>query len=205
VKRTASFIVLVGIAASASAQVVFMNPWDANATDAGAFSQPSQTLAGEFDLSANAGVSSASWRGTMFSADPLDTGDMWNFDLNFHADNGGQPGSIIEMRSVSAFVTDTGVDISGERVYEFDADFSSVALSGSTTYFFSVINTQQDNTFRWNIGTDTNYSGWFTSDNGNSWADLQTRAPLNFTLSVPAPSSVALLGFAGAIASRRRR
>ena len=202
-----STIVLVTLAAAgaASGQVVFENPWDANQTDAGAFSQSSQILAGEFDLAANAAVSAASWRGTMFSADPLDTGDTWNFDVIFYNDNGGVPGGSFATHSVVALVTDTGVDISGERVYIFDASFTPVNLAGSTTYFFTALNTGTENTFRWNMGTDTSYSAWFSSDGGSNWSDLDTRSPLNFSLLVPAPGALALFGFAGIAATRRRR
>jgi hypothetical protein len=200
-------IVLVTLAAAgaASGQVVFNNPWDANQSDAGGFSQPSQILAGEFDLTGNAAVSGASWRGTMFSADPLDTGDTWNFDVIFYNDNGGVPGGSFATQSVVALVTDTGVDISGERVYIFDASFAPVNMSGSTTYFFTALNTGATETFRWNMGTDTSYSAWFSTDGGGNWNDLDTRSPLNFSLSVPAPGALALLGFAGIAATRRRR
>lgn len=200
---TPSAVILALLAAAAPAQVVFDNPWDPNATDAGGFSQPSQILAGEFDLAANAGVVQASWRGTMFSQDPLDTGDTWNFDLVFYNDNGGMPGSTFATHAVVADVTDTGVNILDERVYIFDATFPAVALSGGVTYFFSVINAGQSDTFRWNLGTDTSYSGWFTTDGGGTWNDVMDRGPLNFQLLVPAPST-ALLLLLGAAAHRRR-
>lgn len=200
-------LALAGLVGGASAQVVFENPWDPNASDAGAFSQGNQLVAGEFDLASGATVALASWHGTMFSADPLDTGDTWNFDVVFWSNSGGQPGAEISRQSVVADVTDTGLNIAGERVYEFEASFTGVTLSGSTTYFFSVENTGTQNTFRWNIGTDAAYSGWFTNDSGGSWNDLgpDNREPLNFRLSVPAPASMALLGLGGLAAFRRRR
>lgn len=204
-RSTVMVLALAGLVGGASAQVVFENPWDPNASDAGAFSQGSQLLAGEFDLSSGATVALASWYGTMFSSDPLDTGDTWNFDVIFWSNNGGQPGSEISWQSVVADVTDTGWDITGERAYLFDASFTGVTLSGSTTYFFSVENTGTQNTFRWNMGTDAAYSGWFTHNSGGSWNDLGSREPLNFRLAVPAPASMAILGLGGLTAIRRRR
>ena len=68
------------------------------------------------------------WHGTMFSSDPLDTGDTWDFDVIFYSDDGGLPGNSVAQRSVSAVVTDTGLDIEDERAYLFDASFSDVSL-----------------------------------------------------------------------------
>jgi hypothetical protein len=58
----------------------------------------------------------------MFSADPLDTGDTWNFDLVFYADAGNLPGAVLQTASVVASVVDTGIDINdqafgAERAY----------------------------------------------------------------------------------------
>lgn len=201
-------IVLSAIAAGAAvaqAQVVFENLWDADATDAGAFSQPNFMLAGEFDLRADADIEAASWRGTMFSRDPLDTGDTWAFELIFWADNAGMPGGIPVRYTVDTMVTDTGLNIDGERVYQFDASFPTLRLSSATTYFFSAINAEaQTDTFRWNVGTDAGYSGWYSSDNGDDWDRLNTRTPLNFRLIVPAPASLTLLGLGGLAIFRRR-
>ncbi len=196
-------LVMAGVASVANGQMVFNNPWDSTAIDAGGFSHFSQVLAGEFDLTAGAAVSDASWRGTMFSPDPLNTGDTWNFDVLFYNNNGGIPGSVFATRSVIADVADTNINISGERVYIFDVSFNPVNLAANTTYFFTALNTGSQGTFRWNMGTDTNYSGWFGT--GGSWTNLGSRAPLNFSLSIPTPATASLLGLAGLSAIRRRR
>ncbi len=47
------------------AATVFQNPWNPAAPYGGAFSQPSQILAGRFMLAENATVNGASWYGTM--------------------------------------------------------------------------------------------------------------------------------------------
>jgi hypothetical protein len=203
----------------ANAQTVFTNAWNSGAPDAGAWSQPTQMLAGQFKLGATAAVNGASWYGSMFSADPLNTGDTWSFDLMFWQDAAGSPGTLITSRSVVASVFDTGIDVANgvgptpERAYLFNASFGGVSLSGLTSYFFSAINTQQTQTFRWNTGLDQSYSGYFSIDGGANWTDLTTRAPVNFSLEAttvtPEPSTYLLMGsgllFVGGIASRRRR
>lgn len=201
-----TLMAIVGVStAAAYAQVVFTNPWDAGAHDGGSFSDHSQVLAGEFDLTGPANVEAASWRGTMFSPDPLNTGDTWQFDVLFYNDNSGKPGAPFASRSVIAAVTDTGVDLGGERVYGFDATFAPVALAGNTTYFFTALNTGTQTTFRWNWGTDTNYSDWKDQSGGTgAWTSMGP-VPLSFQLSVPAPGSLALLGLGGLVAARPRR
>lgn len=214
--------VLIGatvlVAPVASAQTVFTNPWNSGAPDAGAWSQPTQMLAGQFKLSANAAVNGASWYGTMFSADPLNTGDIWAFDVLFLNDVAG-PSGLVASRSVVASVFDTGIDVASgvgpdERAYLFTASFSDVSLSGATSYFLSVLNTQQVNTFRWSTGLDASYAGFFSLDAGSSWSDLGARAPLNFSLestttATPEPATYLLMGtglfFVAGFASRRKR
>jgi hypothetical protein len=213
--RAWTIVSLLALGSAAShAATVFQNPWNSGAADAGAWSQPSQLLAGQFQLTQAAAVSGASWYGTMFSRDPLNSGDTWTFDLNFSADSVGAPGSLLASRAVTTSVTDTGSDIQGERAYRFDASFVDVALSGSTSYFLSIVNSGAANTYRWNVGTDSSYSGVFSLDHGVTWSNLESnRQPLNFELTsaapaVPEPETYALLlvGLGAlSLAARRRR
>jgi hypothetical protein len=187
--------------------------------DAGAFSQPTQLLASRFSLANAATVTGASWFGSMYpSADPLNTGDTWAFDMIFRSNAGGTPGAVIATRSVTATVFETAFTLNdvltpGAHVYRFDASFSGVALLGSTDYFFSAVNTGVQSTFRWNRGTVPDAAA-LSSDGGSTWSStaLGTRAPLAYQLSasttVPEPSSVLLLASAlplVAHAVRRRR
>ncbi len=71
---------------NARAAVVYENPWNNLATDAGSFSQPNGERAAEFILATDTTVKRATWYGTMFSSDPLNTGDTWNFIVNFYSD-----------------------------------------------------------------------------------------------------------------------
>lgn len=207
-------VVLVASAVS-DAAVVFENGWDSDATDAGAFSQPLQIFAGSFSLADATSVGRATWYGTMFSNDPLDTGDTWNFDVVFWTESGGLPGTAFATSSVVASVTDTGLNIDGERAYLFDASFADVALAGGTPYFMSVINAGTTETFRWNLGLDAAYPSYCTYDGGVSWAhDSQLRPTVNFTLygeaggpTVPVPGALLLAGLGTGMATwlRRRR
>ena len=208
-----AMLILTGVSSQAFATVVYQNPWNSSAITGGSFSQATLQLAGEFTLGADANVNRATWYGTMFSADPLDTGDTWNFDAIFYLDNAGLPGGVHATASVIASVTDTLVDIRNERAYLFDATFTDVSLLGSTAYWFSTINTGDQNTFRWTGATAGMDSA--ISFNGTSWSLYvdPDRNPLNFTLydkapsAVPVPAAVWLFGTAliGLVGFGKRR
>jgi hypothetical protein len=201
--------------ADARAQVVFDNPVNLSATDAGAFSQNNQQLTSRFSLASATSVVGASWFGTMFSRDPLNTGDSWAFNVTIRSATAGAPGGVVGVRSLLAQVTETDVFIADERLYRFDATFAGFDLSASTDYFFSTTNSGTQSTFRWTQGTVSAPS--FISQNGGStWTDWteEGRTPVNFTLRgsttvVPEPSTFLLLASAVplvvGVARRRRR
>lgn len=205
-------VVLLGSSVT-HAGLVFENPWNATPSDAGAFSQPDQILAGGFSLGTGTSVNRATWHGTMYSPDPLNTGDTWNFDLVFRTASGGLPSAIISTLPVVASVTDTGINIHGERAYLFDASFSGVSLAGGTSYFMTPLNTGTVNTFRWNVGTDGAYSAYYSINGGATWDHLGYRSPVSFSLFsndapvVPAPGAILLGGIGTGLAAwlRRRR
>jgi hypothetical protein len=196
-------------AAASHAALVAANPWAPGASDAGAFSQASQQLASQFSVAAATSLTSASWHGTMFGADPLNTGDLWNFSINIYADGGaGAPGALISTAAVVADVTDGGVDTAGERDYLFEASFPGIALN-SGSYFLSILNTGTQSTFRWTKGTGTVDAALNSGGGWAPWNETE-RIPPNYMLfgdeqAVPEPAPLALVGAALLALSLRRR
>lgn len=211
IKQSMKILVMLGvlIPIAANAAVIYENPWDNGAggvwasggfvmSDAGAFSQTDQRLASEFVLASAAKVDRATWHGTMYSPDPLNTGDTWSFDVSFFSGDAGLPGILLSSRLVVASVTDTGIDVAGERSYLFDVNFAGVDLNAGIPYWFSVQNTGSQNTFRWTAAT----SGLTTAVTmiTDPWRILsdEGRTPVNFALddsaAVPEPATLALLG-----------
>ena len=189
-KRALRMLAILTVAmpfAAANAAVIYENVWNSSATDAGAFSQSGQQLATEFVLPSAATAARATWYGTMFSPDPLNTGDTWAFDVIFYADSGNLPGALISTAAVVAAVTDTGLDITdgfgSHRSYLFDASFAGVGLNAGTSYWFSVVNSGTQGTFRWTESTNGLDSA-LSFDGGISWTPWseENRTPLNFAL-----------------------
>jgi PEP-CTERM motif len=211
--RLATFSFLL-LTSAASAAVVVENPWNSAATNGGTFSQPSQQLASDFILATGATIDAASWHGTMFGADPLDTGDTWNFTFRIFGDAAGLPDvNPVHDLAVVANVIDTGIDIASERAYQFSVSFSPIMLS-SGAYWLSIVNADVANTFRWTEATSGLNSSIRNAD-GDNWRAYTevNRVPQNFVLTfdggtpVPEPATMSLLlvGLASMGAARRRR
>jgi hypothetical protein len=213
-KSLATAAVVLGLllgAVTSHAALIYSNPWNSGAGDAGAFSQANQKLAGEFLLGAGAVVDRATWNGTMFSADPLNTGDTWSFSISIYSNAGALPGALVGSANVVANVTDTGINNGGERSYLFDASFNGVSLAGGTSYWLSILNTGTQNTFRWTEATSGLGSALGSGVAWSVWTE-DARTPVNFSLysedaQVPEPGTLALLGLglAGLGAMRRKQ
>jgi hypothetical protein len=177
-------LIAMGVMAGSSVAqgaVVHENPFNGAAADSGSFSQAGQRLAGQFQLESASNVDRVTWYGTMYSADPLDTGDTWSFDLVIYGESAGLPGAMLAGQPVTAAVTDTGVNLGGERVYLFDARISSIALAAGTPYWVSAVNTGTQDTFRWAQGTAGLRSAIGDCCNWRLDSD-PSRTPLNFSL-----------------------
>ena len=129
--------------------------------------------------------------------------------MAFRNNGSGVPGSLISSAIVLAAVTETGLSLQNQRVYQFDATFSPLSLLGSTLYWFSAINNSgQQPSFRWTQGLNAAAVAMFSTNSGATWRAVDsTRTPLNFTLYdtsnggvVPEPASLiawAVLGILG--------
>jgi hypothetical protein len=171
--------------------VVYTDPVNSAATDAGAFSEVNQQLAGEFVLTTAANVDAASWFGTMFGQ-TFANGTTWSFNINFYTNAGNTPGTLIASIPVSVTLESAGT-LGGEPAYSFTTTFSNVSLLAGVDYWFSAVNTGTQSTFRWTQGTSGLDSAIIFND-GTGWHPLTdpNRSPLNFTLddnvaAVPGP------------------
>ena len=183
--------------------------------------------ADDFVLGAAATARSVTWRGVFAGFDETPNFPL-SFDLTIYNDDGGVPGlpgTVLSSTPVTfnmlGDITDTGVDLSGISVYEFQADLTPTALLAGTTYWFSTqadtSNDAADNWF-WTSG-GTSFSGAVQNNvTGNGPWESINLFPFYFILddepiggaagnAVPEPISAALglMGLATlAVATRRR-
>jgi hypothetical protein len=199
--------VIIGMATliPAHAATIYSQPLNLNG-DGGAYSYSNQQLADAFQLSAAASLSNLSWYGDNFANTFPGT---VAFTINLYNDNAGLPAnSPFSSQAVTASASDTGLSEADccsalAEIFKFDATLpSSVALSGGTTYWLSILDASgSSNTFRWANGTTTwvgdpgtaccSTSFW----NSESGLRAQVAYDLNPAASaVPEPASLLLLG-----------
>ncbi len=179
--------------------------------DNGAFAYSGQQIADDFQLSADASVSRATWYGNFFfGGNPFSTGDQLVFALRFYAGTDSPVGAAFSAQEVVATVTETGLSQEGDSIYLFTANLSPVALSGGVKYFLNVEEIDPNTpkpSFRWNNGSNgiDDDLMYYSQDGAVTWnGSGDPRGGCAFTLDVPAPST-ALIGAAGLLAAGRRR
>ena len=216
VKKTISVLGLVFLmalaAASAQAAVVYSQPFDGTGNaygsqnDAAGFGLFAQVF-DDFTLGASASINQVSWTGEYFN--PPSQGAISAFTVGFYADNGGQPGLLLDTANFVGTANETLLGTAGGfPVYTYDVALGTpFAATGGTKYWFSVY---PDLAFppQWGIfaGSGGNGSSWqvFFGSGGPLAADMA------FTLSaasIPEPSTFGLLGLglAGMVAFLRRK
>lgn len=219
--NTIALTVLAGLAclSSAQAQAVIDQPY----TDQGSITSQNDTTPGgfgnydtaydDFTLGAGANIDKVTWVGTFFSGNPA---AISRFTLNFYADDGGKPGTVLQTNSIvgDANGTAIGLDVHGNSMFGYSTTLpAAFGASGGTPYWMSVVpDLPMDDLFNpqwgWSYGTGGNGASYqtFGGPDGES-----IRGDLAFSLTpadTPEPGSLALMtgaGLTGAACLRRRR
>jgi len=135
---------LIFIAASASARadiILYEQPLDASLS--GHYSNAPHEVADDFTLPSDAAVSRVKWYG-FYSNLSFSPAATVSFSVAFFSDGGGLPDLEQWRQTLSATVTDTGlivthpIDHPGREIYEFEADFASVTMTGGTPMWLSI-------------------------------------------------------------------
>ena len=139
-----------------------------------------QTVADNFAATianATTGITELVIWGGYYPEDIPNTTD--DFTIILHADNAGQPGTVITTRSglQAASRVQTGVILFGTHEYEFTFDFSTnpIMVPSTGTYWIELFNNStQSGNFYWETGNlDATHgsvgSAWYTTTPGTAW------------------------------------
>jgi len=198
---------LVGTA-GANAQVVYDN---GGGPTSNLFFRTSVTfpIADDFVLSAGSTTfSRITWWGAYFGSTPV--ADQMAFSLGL--DDSGVPalggtGTFVPFNSVAR--TDTGLTVPGlgRPIFQFDGEIDPVTLNAGQTYWLSLSSIGSPDLL-WatsDITTGNVHAFFFRDSTPDEWRSTSTETDLAFNLSVPEPTSLALLGLGGLFALRRRK
>jgi hypothetical protein len=205
-------VLLVAVAGVPAGADITLYEQSLDASLSGQYSNAPMDVADDFTLTTDAVVSRAKWYG-FYSGDSYSppTGNI-NFSVAFFSSAAGVPDDVEQWRqTLSATVTDTGFTVTdptyhfGRRIYEFEAGFDPVSITGGTTMWLSIA----ENDDRTPAVGGTQWLGCYSAYPDDTHASRWPAEPwwhshpgdMAFTLMgdaivVPAPGAV-LLGWIG--------
>lgn len=201
--KTLAIIVSAGIAAGASAQVIFDNFGAGDTYQSGSgwtISGSGSPVGTDWDQGDGFTPSQGGAVATIEIAMGLVTGPN-EFSLTLYDDNAGVPGTAIwssgpivgQMGSFGNMNPPIAVNVGGAANVFAGSQYWLVASSADTTWA------------AWNQNSISDIGPHVNSQNGGPWnASNTTRGAFRVTL-VPSPAGLALLGMGGLVAVRRRR
>jgi hypothetical protein len=161
------------------------------------------TMYDNFTLNVATPVTDVHWQGGYWN--PAIQGNIAAFQIGFWADNAGQPGALLYNAVIpgNAGENFVGIDLGGFPTFNYDADLPSPFLAqANTQYWLSIV---PDMAFPPQWGWHTGIGGDGQSVQDFFGARTVISSDLAFSLTVPEPSSLALLSLGGlALACWRR-
>ncbi len=174
---------------------------------AGVRSQPVDfQTADDFLLAGDATLTDVHWWG-LYTGDP-DPAPNDNFSIRLFEDDSGQPANAPFVDGAAVDLQRTLADFDdafSRNVYEYWAFLpTAVELLGGQTYYLSIINEPSADIWQWHRSSD-NGSGFKRFEATSAWTPINERVA--FELTVPEPSTLALLGIglAGLLGFTRRK
>jgi hypothetical protein len=170
----------------------------------------SQQMADDFTLGGAVNLESVTWWGG-YDGD-LDAGDD-DFLVRLYNGIVGTGAMLQEFSPVSFTRTSTSLlDVAGNEIYQYDFALAAPLGLSSGTYYLFVQNLGSSDWF-WQEASSGNGDLWFRGEDADAWTMAAGEGDLALRLegvrvSVPEPSSLALLGIAGlsmVLAGRRRQ
>lgn len=164
-----------------------------------------QTIADNFQLANDSEITRLVWTGNYESGLPAQDG----FEAIFSVDVDAGPNPVLRRIASARFTTvsrvDTGLDIFGRDVFEYQAIITGgINLSGGQNYFLTLVNETPGN--RWAWGADNTFgTAYYSNDNVTYLPFTGTQDFQLYGTAVPEPSGLLLLGVALPWLARRRR
>jgi PEP-CTERM motif len=189
-------------AAPARASQLYTQPFDMTGN---AYSSQNDTTGGngnfatvydDFTLGSSATINNVQWVGEFFN--PVEEGDITAFTVNFYANNGGIPGTLLSSNYIAGNANQTDIgNFNGFEAYSYSLDVSGFAATGGAEYWLSI---EPDLGFppQWgwsssSVGNDGGYQCFFGTCSALG-VNLAFTLNGNGGSQTPEPGSLMLLG-----------